>query len=65
MSGKRTGWAHIRAYCICGDRLDARSDPPDAAEEAHRIFREMHSGDGHRPCDAATARRAREKKVPA
>ncbi len=55
----RTGWARIRAYCTCGARLDAMSEPPDAAEFAHRTFTDLHTGDGHKPCNAATARRAR------
>ena len=32
MSAARHGWAHIRAYCTCGGKLDARSEPPEAAE---------------------------------
>lgn len=59
----RTGWAHIRAYCICGSKLDARSEPPDAAEFAHEAWRSIHSGEGHGPCDAVTARRARKKAL--
>lgn len=59
----RTGYVRIRAYCVCGAKLDASSEPPDAAEFAHRTFRDLHSGEGHQPCDAATARRARARKA--
>lgn len=42
----RHGWAHIRAYCTCGGKLDARSEPPEAAEAVHATFRQLHSGEG-------------------
>lgn len=64
LSAERSGWLHIRSYCICGSKLDARSTPPDAAEELHRTWREkLHTGEGHGPCDAATAHRARKKAL--
>jgi len=49
-----------KAYCICGgSRLIV--GPPKAVEEVLREFWERHSGEGHGPCDAKTAAKARRK----
>jgi hypothetical protein len=43
--------------CACGGKLTAVSNPPRAAQDVVRVFREMHSGEGHREVDAAEYKR--------
>jgi len=47
-------------YCRCGAAW--RGDlPADKAAAVERVWRQAHDGDGHGPCDAAAARRARAR----
>lgn len=48
-------------YCTCGGAM-LGSVSPDRCAELEGAFRMRHSGDGHEPCDAKTARRARQRK---
>ena len=52
----------LRRYCTCGANVSASSDPPSAAEFVVEMFSARHSGEGHAPTDAATARKARARK---
>jgi len=38
---------------------------PHVRDAVHEMFRQLHCGEGHRPCDAATARRARKRSLDA
>ena len=48
-------------YCTCGAEWKGRDLPPKIAAFVESQFRDAHKDEGHAPCDAATARRARSK----
>ncbi len=50
-----------RLCCACGSKLEAQSQPPDAATPIVDWWRARHTGPGHAMTDAATARRTRVK----
>lgn len=56
--------SHVRihAWCICGATFKASSSPPVTAEQLHYWWLSGHSGEGHAPCDAQTARNARRRQ---
>ena len=50
----------IRAYCTCGAKVEISIDPKEREAEVHALWLEkLHSGSGHEPCNAETARKAR------
>ena len=51
----------VKRYCTCGAAW-AGSFPRGAAGFIESAFEEIHQGDGHQPCDAKTAARARERQ---
>jgi len=53
----------VEAYCACGGAVKGTVSGDGAkAQQAVEVFRQIHSHEGCRPCDARTARRARQKK---
>lgn len=48
-----------KCYCLCGGKLHASSSPPEGAKWLVAQFETIHSGEGHGPCDARTAAKAR------
>lgn len=50
----------FRLHCTCGARW-AGTLPAVVAARFREIWDAAHSGEGHAPCDAITARRARAK----
>jgi hypothetical protein len=51
----------IRAYCTCGDKADISINPPEQEHEVYQLWLSLHQGEGHLPCDAETARKARHR----
>ena len=56
------GTTRMVAYCRCGNTAKVEGDAPELVEEAIGLFWSLHQGDGHGGTDAATARRARQRK---
>ncbi len=52
----------LRFYCTCGGALQASISKDSAAQEVERIWNSFHSGEGHSPCDARAASRARARE---
>lgn len=48
-------------YCTCGGALYGEIVPDRKAKQIIAAWRQVHSGPGHAPCDAAKAGRARTK----
>ena len=44
-----------RQHCICGDALWVETQTKTVLEKAVDLFWEIHSGEGHGPCEAITA----------
>lgn len=55
----------IKAYCACGDALkgSVKSADEKKGEKIVDIFRNMHRNPGCKPCDSATAKKARKAKL--
>ncbi len=43
-------------FCTCSAGMTWTSSPPGGADVLTRLSDEAHSGPGHAPCDALTAR---------
>ena len=53
----------IEAYCACGGAVKGTmSGNPEKARKTIEIFRELHTMAGCKPCDSATARKARKEQ---
>ncbi len=44
-------------FCTCSAGMSWASSPPGGADVLIRLWDEAHSGPGHAPCDADTARK--------
>lgn len=56
--------ATLRAYCKCGGAIHLTTNP--ATENISFVmdtFADSHQGEGHGPCDAKTAAKARRKRT--
>ena len=51
----------VRLCCTCGATWSMRGIPDAGAARIREAFLNVHSGPGHRLCDAAAASRARRK----
>jgi hypothetical protein len=51
----------VAIYCTCGDSMVGTVSPDEKAAALVQIFWKHHAGEGHGPCDAKTANRARAK----
>jgi len=50
----------VSVYCTCGGSMVLEA-PVAVIEEIVGVFREAHSGEGHKECDSKTAARARAR----
>lgn len=60
--GVRCGGEGMRLsfHCTCGTSMTGNADPV-SYKELKKAWDQIHSGEGHSPCDAKTARRIRRK----
>jgi hypothetical protein len=52
----------LNLYCICGSAWNTTTNNAKVLEDLERPWEEMHSGPGHKDCDAATARKERNRR---
>jgi len=50
-----------QVYCTCGASWSARNVPLSAWRQIMKEWKSAHNGEGHAPCDAHRAARARRK----
>lgn len=52
----------LKLYCTCGDSATGTISPDAKAHSfVENVWKKFHTGDGHAPCDAKTAAKARRK----
>ena len=51
----------LNRFCTCG-ASQTGSASPKLAEHLLKLWNETHTGPGHKPCDAKTASRMRDKQ---
>lgn len=49
-------------YCTCGDSAHGSVAPAEKLPKLKALWESAHTGEGHAPCDAKTAARARAKE---
>lgn len=51
----------FKRYCICGASMTGTVSPAKNLQWLLSMWSQVHSGDGHAPCDAKTAAAARRR----
>lgn len=52
----------LKLFCTCGATATGTISPDAKAERLKQIWEQCHTGEGHAPCDAKTASRARRRE---
>ena len=53
----------VMIYCVCGDAMQINTNSIDELIYCLEAFADTHHEEGHGPCDAQTARKARRKRM--
>ena len=57
------GSMRVMIYCVCGDAMQINTNSIDELIYCLEAFADTHHEEGHGPCDAQTARKARRKRM--